>query len=390
MGRNKSNNQKDRWIDVSKTNKNTILEYAKERLTKGKYEKTIYGETTTLIKLARFLKKELRYATEEDMKDFFSDKEIVKSPISADLYATRIMAFYRWGQWQKEKIKRKQRPDIMYWYKHQSTNCRNKEYDEKTKWFIHRKEYDKLLLSSPNVQDKALWEVFYLTGARPDEVLSMKIKSFNELAQGYELHVYSSKRTRSIPLCEIPHHLIRWLKEHPERKRPEAELWLSHSNRTFNQPLKKVKSIEDRFKNALRRAEIDRHLTPKCFRKTRATIIFEEKRLTDVEIGLFFGWKPGEVPKRRFDYSLTDHEDLKEEIFDKSKIPISQQKSEKENKILIRKQQEQIDRLSEDLLNLRETLVKKGIIAVENDSPDSTKSGLPLAALKKQYYKDRL
>ena len=218
----------------------------------------------------------------------------------------------------------------------------------------------------------------------------MKIKSFKELAQGYELHVYWSNRTRSIPLCEIPHHLIRWLKEHPGRKKPEAKLWLSHSNRTFNQPLTKVKSIEDRFKNTLKRAEIDRHLTPKCFRKTRATMIFEEKKLTDTWIGFFFGWKPGEVSKRRLDYDLTGHEDLKEEIFNKSTIPISREKFEKDNKILIRKQQEQIDKLSEDVLTLRWALVKKGIIAVEKDSPDSNESGLPLTALKKQYHKDRL
>ncbi len=390
MEKNKSNNRKDRWIGVNETNKKKILEYAKERRAKGRHEKTIYGETTTLIKLARFLKKEFRYATEKDMKDFFSDKEIVKSPISADLYATRIIAFYRWGQWQKEKIKRKQRPDIMDWYKHQTKNYKNKDYDKKAKWFIHRKECDKLILSSPTVQDKALWEVLYLTGARLDEVLSMKIKSFKELAQGCKLYVYGLNRTRSIPLCEIPHHLMRWLKEHPGRKKPEAGLWLSHSNRTFNQPLVKVKSIEDRLKNALKRAEIDRHLTPKCFRKTRATIIFGEKKLTDAEIGLLFGWKPGEVPKRRLDYDLTGHEDLKEELFGKSTIPIPREKFEKENKILIKKQQKQIDRLSEDVLTLKGALVEKGIIADEKDSPDLNEPDLPVTALKKQYRKDKL
>jgi len=362
----------------------------KKDVQKASMKKTIYGETTTLIKLARFLKKEFRYATEKDMKDFFSDKEIVKSPISADLYAIRIIAFYRWGQWQKEKIKRKQRPDIMDWYKHQTKNYKNKEYDKKAKWFIHRKECDKLILTSPTVQDKALWEVLYLTGARLDEVLSMKIKSFKELAQGCKLHVYGSNRTRSIPLCEIPHHLMRWLKEHPGRKKPEAGLWLSHSNRTFNQPLAKIKSIEDRFKNALKRAEIDRYLTPKCFRKTRATIIFGEKKLTDAEIGLLFGWKPGEVPKRRIDYDLTGHEDLKEELFDKPTIPIPREKFEKENKILIKKQQKQIDRLSEDVITLKGALVEKGIIADEKDSPDLDEPDLPLAALKKQYRKDKL
>jgi len=390
MGKNKSNNQKDRWKGVNEANKNKIMEYAQERRAKGKYEKTVYGETTTLIKLARFLKKEFRNTTEKDMKDFFSDKEIVKSVVSADLYAAIIIAFYRWGQWQKELIKRKQRPKIMDWYEHQTTNYKNKDYEEKIKWLIHRREYDKLILTSHNVQDKALWEVFYLTGARPIEVLSMKIKSFKELAQGNELSVYKSNRTRSIPLCEIPYHLIRWLKEHPGRKKPEAELWLSQSNRTFNQPLTKVKSIEDRFKKALKRAEIDRHLTPKCFRKTRAIIIFEENKLTDTEIGLFFGWRPGEVSKRRLDYDLTGHEDLKEEIFGKSTIPMSREKFEKENKILIRKQQEQIDRLSEDVLTLKWILLKKGIIAVENDSPDSSQSGLSLTALKKQYHKDKL
>ena len=105
---------------------------------------------------------------------------------------------------------------------------------------------------------------------------------------------------------------------------------------------------------------------------------------------MLFGWKPGEVPKRRIDYDLTGLEDLKEEIFGKSTIPISREKFEIENKILIREQQEQIDRLSEEILTLRGALVKKGIIAVEKDNFDSNKPGLPLEALRKQYRKDRL
>lgn len=48
MGKNKSNNRKDRWIDVNETNKKKILEYAKERRAKGKHEKNhIWGNDNT-------------------------------------------------------------------------------------------------------------------------------------------------------------------------------------------------------------------------------------------------------------------------------------------------------------------------------------------------------
>jgi len=352
--KSKSNNQKDRWLGVKHTNKIKIEKYAFQRKANDKSDGTIYGETTTLIKLGKYLKKDFRYTTQEDLQNFFSDKSIVNSPISSDLYATRIIQFFRFLS--KGKLKRKERPLIMDWYGHKTTQYknRNKDPDKKSKWLITRKEIDKIILSSPTIQDKALWETFYLTGARPDEILSMKIDSLKTLPnKGYEIHVYRSKTIpRSIPLQETPFHLLCWKEQHPKRNKKEAELWISQSPQTYYRPLTSVNSIEEKFRTALHRAGIKRHLTPKCFRKTRAYMIFNADKLNDSEIGLFFGWQPKEVPKRREDYDLTDQEDLRKKIFDKSTIPITLDKSKLEYDLKSKNFDKRIDDLENLILYL--------------------------------------
>jgi site-specific recombinase XerD len=355
MTKNLSNSQKDRWENVKGTNKKKILGWAEQKRAQGKSKHTIYGYETTLIKLARFLKKEFRYATEKDMQNFFLDKKIVKNPLSADLYSITFIQFYRW----LFKLKRKERPEIMDWYTYQArTYKKTLNTKKKTLWLLERKEYEKLILSTPYTQNKALWEVFYLTGMRPIEALSMKIDSLRQLKKGYVVDVIDAKRTtkvlatREIPLKETPYNLLKWIEEHPRRNKKETNLWFSNSPQTFGRPMQRTKSIEDRFKSDLKRAKIKRHLTPKCFRKTRAYMIFKEKKLTDTDIANFFGWEVDEVPRRRRDYDLSDSEDLREKIFDKSTIPITSDKAKSEYEFKSKDLKKEINELKKVIIHM--------------------------------------
>ncbi|UCB59256.1 MAG: hypothetical protein JSV67_02895 [Thermoplasmatales archaeon] len=82
--------------DVDDENKELILEYinfGKNNLNKAK--QTTNGDTTTLVTLARFIKKPLKDVTEQDLQEFFS-KENILNRLTADLYAVRIVNFYKW------------------------------------------------------------------------------------------------------------------------------------------------------------------------------------------------------------------------------------------------------------------------------------------------------
>jgi integrase len=159
--------------DVDDENKELILEYInfrKNNLNKAK--QTTNGDNTTLVTLARFIKKPLKDVTEQDLQEFFS-KENILNRLTADLYAVRIVNFYKW----LFKLKKRQRPAIMEWYEYQTKQQKNKSKDPnaKEKYFVLPEDYEKLIKYSLNFQEKTLWEIMYLSGARPSEILTMNI-----------------------------------------------------------------------------------------------------------------------------------------------------------------------------------------------------------------------
>jgi len=310
-----------KWVGINNSNKATVLRYENFRLkVQRKSVQTIRNEANTLRKLARLLrKKEFKDATEQDLLSFFENKKIVKSDNSRDLYGAHIIKFYNWLL----ELKRKKRPDIMEWFEYQTASQRQKKYDpnRKEKRFITRKEYDALQKWTVDQQEKALWETLYLSGARPSEICSMRIDSLKELEGGYEITVYDSKtKPRNIPLVEHPEHLLRWIEHHPYQDDKQHALWLSKSTRKMNNPMV-ADVVNVKLKKAIERAGIKTTITPHCFRKTRATIMFTQKSkddgliFTDKEISLHFGWQLASVPLRREEYDLTNQDDLRKKVF---------------------------------------------------------------------------
>lgn len=316
-------------------------------------KKTSYAETTTMIKLARNLnKKSFRNATKKDMQSFFAKPDLTNSGRTRDTYGTQIIKFFNW----LFDLKRKERPDNMVWFEHQTAKEKERSTNpnKKEEQFLTREEYDRLISGSHDLQDKALWEIFYLSGARPGEIHSMAINGITELPNGYEITVLESKtKPRKIPLSETPIHLLRWIQDHPFKDKPDYPLWLSHSSQNYKQPMK-ISGIGERLKISLKRCNIKETITPHCFRRTRATIMFGEG-YTDKEMGLHFGWKLRSVPLRREEYDLTNHEDLRKKVFAKSKKPLSYE--------TLKKQKDKLEKdLRKEITDLKTDLEKKAKI----------------------------
>ena len=158
------------WRKITPENKAIIEKYLEFReKNNNKAPTTIKNESNTLRKLTRFLgDKSLKDATQDDLETFFGDKTIVKNLNSRDLYGAHINKFYN----RILKLKRKQRPAIMDWFEFQTAEQRdnNKDPDAYEKFFITPDEYQKLLNSTINPQEKALWQIMYLSGGRPSEI----------------------------------------------------------------------------------------------------------------------------------------------------------------------------------------------------------------------------
>jgi integrase len=129
---------------------------------------------------------------------------------------------------------------------------------------------------------------------------------------------------RKVPLPDTPKMLVRWIQNHPFKDNPDAPLFITGSNRTSDKRMF-VKNINRHFNVVKRNTGIKSTLTPHCFRKSRASIMFSSRTkdggiiYDDKEIGQYFGWKNHTVSDRRTQYDLRNFEDLKEKIHRKVK-----------------------------------------------------------------------
>jgi site-specific recombinase XerD len=322
------NKNYDKWKGISKENKKLIQEYTNYRLNViQKAEITVLNEEQTLRKLAKYLKKiNLKDANIKDLQDFFSDKRVVKRKTSSDRYATHIIIFDQW----LFNLDRRERSKRMKWYRHitKAEIERNKDPNHISNKFITREEYDQLINNLTSIQSKAMWETLYLSGIRNQELLSMKYDSLVECDNGWEIIIYHSKtKPRKVPLADTPENLILWRQNHPNKNNSDGALWLSESNRAFGKPITRQSAVGQKLTSDCNKAKIEKHITPKHFRSTRATIMFGMKSkdggliYSDKNMADHFGWTLRQVPTRREEYDLTPYDDLREKVFTKSGKP---------------------------------------------------------------------
>jgi integrase len=381
--------RRKKFTHISKENLTIIDKYVKYATIRKTLEKKSQRNIkTTLEKLADYLeKKSLKKATEEDLMSFFGNPEIMNQHNrSRSSYAVHIIPFYRWV----EEIKGKSRPKNMEWFVHQSSSQARRYADpeRKEKSLILPEDYEKIIQTSNDAygQNKALWELMYLSGARPNEIAQLKIRDVQELPDGnYQIIIEegtSKTVPRKIALPEQPYNLIRWMGNHPLRENKDTSLWFSLKtneiidtgneefiNRRFTALKKKVPTIKQT-------------LTPKCFRKTRGTILFNDSKYNDGNIGLWMGWTPQTVAQRRMEYDLTDYEDLKKKVFTKPKVSISYEALEKikeEKESMVEKHEKQIQELNEKMRDIAYAMAYGQVITQLHMKEDQEKRLYPEA-----------
>ncbi|MCX6663671.1 MAG: tyrosine-type recombinase/integrase [Euryarchaeota archaeon] len=350
--------KRKRFTHISKENTKIITEYVIYRTAKKTLEmKSQRNVKIALEKLADHLgKKSLKDATKEDLVDYFGDTKIFdQHNRSRDSNAVLIIPFYRWV----EGIEDKTRPSNMKWYEGQTNQQKRRYLDpqRKEKDLITVEDYEKIITASNDAygQEKALWETMYLSGARPNEIAQLKIKDVTEEKDGnYTIMIdqgNSKTIPRKIPLPEQPYNLIRWLGTHPLKADKKASLWMSLKT-SEKIDTQNGEFITRRFTALKEKVSIKKTLLPKSFRKTRATILFQDKNYNDGDIAKIMGWTPMTVAQRRVEYDLTDFDDLKKKVFAKPRLSISYDELDKQKKTMEQKHEKDIQDLKKRIAGL--------------------------------------
>lgn len=300
----------------------------------------IRSKNQILRKLAHYLEnntnhKSLRKATKEDLKKFFTTDKYVKDG-SHNLTGSVLIPFFRFV-YEIDDVHL--RPPNMGWFRTISKRAklRNNDTHRKDKLLLTPYEYKKIIEYSKDFygQNKAIWEIYYLSGFRPEELTSMNIEDVKEDKNDNIVWVScpnSKTCPRPIPLSEYPENLIRYLGNHPKRNDKKAPLFFNIQGSTKLQRLR-IQQIERRFRQMREKLKLKPTLVIKSFRKTRATIMFNSDDPminNDTTICKYMGWSPTTVVLRRLEYNLTDFEDLKKAICKKPMISKSYDRIEAE------------------------------------------------------------
>ena len=348
---------------TTKNNRQMMDEYLKLLTSNSRSAGTLKNVDYVLGKLDKFLDKSFPQATEKDLQAFFNT---IPSYSTRNINGVIIIKFYNW----LFKLDKKERPANMRWFEYVSKDKMEKEADPdgiKTQ-FITPEEYQTIITYKPDTCGvyHALWESFYISGGRLGEVASMKVGDVRIEGNHVSIVLHISKtKPRVVPLSETPHALLRWLGNHPHRDDKEAPLWINMGYKNHGQPISRT-TIQNQFWQIRQNTNIKKTLSVHCFRKTRATIMFNQRSkdgglmYNDTHMAKFFGWKATTVVDRRQQYDLTTEKDLQDLVFSKLQTTIPAYDALKQEKQLLENAyqqkmdelQSQMDKMAEMMENL--------------------------------------
>lgn len=302
--------------NIRSQNMQVINDFIEERAINIESIKTLKSDRYCLRKFANFLGDiNLKDATEEQLKEFFKN---LKGFSGRNLIGIKLNVFYRWI----DVLSKRETPERMKWFEYSKKQTKDSKQLEKE--LITPEEYNKIIDISDTDkygQWTAIWECFYLSGARLGELASMKIKDVEFNDNKVTLYLRESKtKTREVPLSQYPFKLERWYNNHPLKDNPESPLWIALTTNHYMEPLKKG-SIASMFWQIKKKTDIKQNLSVHNFRKTRATKMFNKRAkdggliYTDKQLALFFGWSLKTVADRREQYDLNGIDQLKKTIF---------------------------------------------------------------------------
>jgi len=268
---------------ISKKNKESILKFKDECLSKGLSIDRALFYMNRLIKLAQWLKKDFRKASVDDIKNLvrkIEQNERYKG-WTKEGYKVTIKNFYRWLEGNGEEY-----PEKVRWIKTTLSKSSNKLPSD----LLSKEDIEKMVKAADHIRDKALIMVLYESGCRVGELLNIKIKDVEFNQYGAKVILNGKTGSRRILLISSVPHLANWIENHPRKDDRESPLWVGIGTSNHGKGLD-YPAINKRLKEIAERAGIKKPVNPHNFRHSRATHL--AKKLTEAQMCQYFGWVQG-------------------------------------------------------------------------------------------------
>jgi integrase len=151
-------------------------------------------------------------------------------------------------------------------------------------------EIEKMIATADLLRDKAIIATLAESGCRMGELLSCRIKDVELTSNGCKLTFPKGKTgSRTVPLVFAASYIDHYLRQHPERKYPDAPLWLTnqqneHRGLAYN-------TVYEIIRDIAKQAGITKRVHPHLFRHTAATQL--SKIWSEPMMRTYLGWQAG-------------------------------------------------------------------------------------------------
>ncbi len=351
--------QKDK--NLSERNREIILRYLRESelgktIKKGQKKKIGAGRNLQvagwLNLMTKWFKKDLDKVTEKDMEKlvYDLDKGIIKSryhkPYSSEGKSNIkkfIRKFYKWL-----KGENKFYPDMVEWID-------TSKIDTVIQAIPGLKlGVERIVELIPDIRRKALVMVGFDSGFREGEILNCRVEDVEKDNDGiyYITCKYSKTKPRTVSLPYSSEILDRWLKQHPKKDNPKAQLW--QTSRVMYYKTVKLYGRKAHNKN----------ITVHMLRHTSAS--FYAPKIDRVNFCKRYGWSYNSPsPDRYIDFAKIPQKKVvdmaKAEQYGEMKKELDDNKAKMvEMKDNFSKQQQQMAKLILDVHGLKKLEVEEG------------------------------
>jgi len=242
---------------------------------------------TAIMLAKKVIKRPFRECTKEEIQHFINYLEDNGYKIASQLtYKSIIKKFFKVVYGNNEYY-----PEAVAWIKNKvSKDKRMKEEQLSYDQFLTEDEIKLLIDTANTIQRKAFIAVGYETGARPEELLNIRIKDILFDSKGAKVILRGKTVERVTRVIAYVSLLKQWLSVHPFRDDPNAYLWLSEATNHKLRPIG-IRSVEKFFEETMKRAGIKKQTRLYILRHSRATHL--ANKLTEAQMCAYFGWRLG-------------------------------------------------------------------------------------------------
>lgn len=266
---------------ICQHNKDLIRKYVDDRILEDNIAILTQEKNINLLRnIAEILGKPFDEATTKDIKRVMG--EIYKRDVSEATkydYGQRLRRFFKW-------LRKTDSPEETAWIKRKKPKPKRLLPEDQITW----DDAVRLSNASLNLRDRALVQVLWDSGCRPEELLTLQLQDVEQESNGRSiiLHFRKSKTEaglRDPVIIRSAPALINWMEAHPLKGNKKAPLFCKKNKQHKGMDYCTLRKV---LSDLAERCNFEKKVQCKMFRKSEAS--FRSQYLSDAENKQRHGW----------------------------------------------------------------------------------------------------